>query len=422
MRKLALHLSDSLTLSGNIIDFRVYDANNIVNMARIAHGTGKKLIGLDTFAGLDAPSATDNLNPNPHEIKRGQHYITEQAVTNMVKAFNNVSIYKTNYYKDLETLLPDDRYCFAVVDMKQYQTTKSVLDYVWNKMSYGGTIFVLNYEESANHSESAAIKEFVADNHHINVSRQMVVEGVKEKFIAIKCYNENNKPDNWDEIKNSREKVTIALVLKTGGEIYNHNYVNALAKSIKQNTTINHELVCLTDDPTGISSDVDRIISLNNNYPTWWSKIELFRDGQFTTNRVFYLDLDTLVVGNLDEILSYSGKFAGLRDFYALHSLGSGIMAWDTRYTSHIYTKFAPISRSIITGYKEGDQRWIDENKPSIDYFQDIYPNEIVSYKRHCVDSTGSIKIPQKAKIVCFHGNPRPHMIKHEAIVKHWQP
>jgi len=425
MKKLDIHLRDSLRFDGSVVDFRIYDGSNFSKILKIVGPYHRKCYGIDTFCGLNEPSTIDRKHPNYNEIRKGQYAhsydLTKKYLANSEN--RNYFILKTNHYNDLESIIPpDETFCFALVDVKQYAATKKVLEYVWNKISYGGTIYIANYNESLNYAEHEAVKEFIKDVwFEIDISRQMVIDGVKEKFLAIKCYPNKNKPKNWEEIQPKKSKVTIAMVLKTGGAVYDHQYVNALAKSIKENVSIPHELVCLTDDPKGFSQDVDKVIKLTNNYPTWWSKIELFKPNQFDTDTVFYMDLDTVVVGNIDKIVSYDGQFCGLRDFFALHSLGSGIMAWNPKYTENIYLKFTQNSTQIIRNYKEGDQRWIDENKPSIEYIQDIFPNQIVSFKKHCMKNDGKVIVPETAKIICFHGNPRPHTMKHLDFMKHWR-
>lgn len=423
MRKLETHLIDSLPISGNIVDFRVFDGLYFSKLLKLSNEHNKVCYGIDTFIGLPEPDAIDLKHPNHNEIRKGQYrFEKEMTIKNIHRTgMSNYKLLKTNNYDDLETILPlDEKFCFAIIDLKQHKSTKKCLKYIWDKISYGGTLYVAVYDENLTHSSNVAITEFLKEKHlEINVSRQMIVDGAKEKFIAIKCYPSKSKPENWKDIHPKNEKVTIALVLRTGGEIYNHNYVNVLAKSIKNNVTIPHEIVCLTDDSTNFSKDIDRVIKFSHNWPTWWGKIELFKPNQFTTESVFYMDLDTIVVDNIDKIISYDGIFSGLRDFYALHSLGSGIMAFKPKHCEKIYNEFIKRSDYIIRNYKEGDQKWIDENKPSIEYIQDIYPNQIVSFKRHCLNGN-DVNIPSSAKIICFHGNPRPHTVKNEKIAKYW--
>ena len=67
-----------------------------------------------------------------------------------------------------------------------------------------------------------------------------------------------------------------------------------------------------------------------------------------------------------------------------------------------------------------GDQGWINMYRPSMDYFQDFFPNEVVSYKAHCVGNNNKVTVPKKAKIICFHGRPRPHEIT-DGLSKYWK-
>lgn len=419
--KLRIHLLDSFKVDGDIIDFRIYDGLVFSEIAKLAQHTNKKVLGLDTFTGLGEPNSIDTKHQNFNEIKKGQYFVQEVMTRTLVSknsSTNNHNIKRVTDYNNL-TDISSDLFCFALVDLKQYLPTKIVLNYIWEYINYGGTIFITHFDESQNHSQFAAIKEFLLEHtNDVNVSRQMMVNGHKEKYIAIKCYNPQYKPINYQDF-HTKNKVTIATVLKTGGPVYDYRYVNALAKAVKHNVTVDYEFVVLTDDATGFSSDVDHVIKFAHDFPTWWGKIELFNPNTFNTDQIFYMDLDTVIVGNIDEMVSYDGDFAGLRDFYALHSLGSGVMAWNKHKVSQIYDKFLPRSREIITGYQGGDQVWIDETKPSIEYLQDVYHRQIVSFKRHCMVNN-IISIPDNAKIICFHGNPRPHTIQHELLKKYW--
>lgn len=417
--KLKIHLIDSLEIPGDILDFRIYDGLIFSEIANLVQGTGKRVIGFDSFSGLPVPTQPDMSHYNFNEVKHGQFFASELNTRILIlknSPHKEYEIVKTDYisFSDVTNSI-----CFALLDLRQYAPTKLAIEYIWERINYGGTIYVSNFDESQNHSQYLALKEFLLENSEdISVSRQMMVNGFKEKFIAIKCYHPRLKPLFSLDYRN-KDKITIATVLKTGGPVYDHHYVNALAAAVKANVTVDHEFVVLTNDSTGFSADVDKVIKFVHDYPTWWGKVELFNPDNFTTDRVFYLDLDTAIVGNIDELVSYDGAFAGLRDFYALHSLGSGIMGWDKHLVSKIYYDFIPRANEIISSYRGGDQVWIDEKKPSIEYLQDIYHNQIVSFKRHCMVGN-LISVPAKAKIVCFHGNPRPHTIQHELLKKYW--
>lgn len=410
------HIRESATIDGDIVDFRIYDGVNFLETINIEALKHKHFIGHDTFTGLNVPSSHDLLSPNKSDVTQHKYASNELDTRNLVSKnskYHNYTIHKTDY-KDLNNHL----YSFAIIDLKQYIPTKTILNHVWDNISHGGTIWVSHYEESKHYAHHKAIKEFIEENQaYLEVSRQMLINNVREKYVAIKCYNPKFKKEI---IKKEHEKITIAMVLKTGGEVYDYKYVNALARSIKANITIDHELVCLTDNSYGFSSDVDRVIPFTHNYPKWWGKVELFDGNKFNTNKIFYFDLDTVIIDNIDHMLNYHGIFTGLRDLYNLYSFGSGVMGWDKKYTQNIYTDFLPISEKIMMNYRAGDQEWINEKKPSIDYIQDMFPKEIVSFKRHCFINN-QIIIPDKAKIICFHGNPRPHTIDHPILKQYWE-
>jgi len=216
-------------------------------------------------------------------------------------------------------------------------------------------------------------------------------------------------------------KIVIVFVLKSGG-IYDYKYVNNLVSGIKANLDVPHRIVGLTDDKRNLTEDIDRLVSFRHGWPKWWGKIELFRDDIFEDDeQVFFFDLDTFIVGSLNEIVKYRGGFCALKDFYRPESMGSGMMSWNGRRVHRIYDEFIKHDRKYINNTPEGDQAFISLYKPQIEYWQDVYPEEIISYKVHCVKTPQGVSatLPEKAKVVCFHGKPRPHEITTE-LKRYW--
>lgn len=214
--------------------------------------------------------------------------------------------------------------------------------------------------------------------------------------------------------------VTFALVLKTGGEHYDYKYVNNLVDGIRSNTNVPHRIVCLTDDKRGLSSDIDEIVRFKHNWPKWWGKIELFRPDLFQDGQVFFLDLDTFIVGCLDEIVSYRGEFCGLRDFYNLDVMASGFMSWHGPPATRIYEEFVRNPEHFMRVHEvAGDQAFVRRWKPSTQYFQDLFPHQVVSYKVHCGREPDMV-VPNNARVLCFHGKPKPHEIKND-LESYWK-
>lgn len=212
------------------------------------------------------------------------------------------------------------------------------------------------------------------------------------------------------------DPITIILVLRTGGDVFNSRYVNAVAKNIKNNITYPHEIVCLTDDASEIT-EVDRIIPMLHNYPKWWGKIEMFRNDITKNRHCLFLDLDTVICKNIDEICSLTGSFFALYDFYHPAVLQTGIMKWEVNQQSKdIYNNF--ITTDFSKYIHRGDHEWIGQNVSNFNFLQERLPGYICSYKK---DLSYIVKRLKEPNIICFHGVPRPHTITHDFITKHWK-
>ncbi len=224
-----------------------------------------------------------------------------------------------------------------------------------------------------------------------------------------------------------RDNYNIACVLKSGGD-YDWNYVHNLNRLLKKHCSLPFTLHCLTDliPPGGFIRGNLKYHVLRHNWPGWWAKIELFRI--FISTPVFYFDLDTVIVDNINHIIQYPHKFSALRPLYAEkypehkkdprvrylydHAFGSGLMAWDGD-CSHIYHKFREDPEDYQRHYK-GDQVFIQKmiKLMVVDRLQDLFTKQIVSYKLDIQLSEErreeKEELPKYARIVCFSGRPRP--------------
>lgn len=187
---------------------------------------------------------------------------------------------------------------------------------------------------------------------------------------------------------------------------YDHTWVNRLYRSVKANMTISHRFICYTDDASGIACNTR---PLPRGLSGWWSKISLFRPF-LIGGPVLYLDLDTLILGNLDFVLSYKGDFAILRDFYRPDGYGSGVMLWNTPQM-HVWQKWL---ESGMPDHPLGDQGWIEAMIPNADRLQDLFPGKFVSFKVHC--ENGMPPSDHRAAVLSFHGTPKNDSFP----VEHW--
>ena len=277
-----------------------------------------------------------------------------------------------------------------------------------NAIADDGYIFVTNYGNVVGFD--ALIDEFVHCNlNNLQVSRQMMVDGSREKHLILR-YNSQIR-----HVSERTDPITILLVLRRGGGVYDEKYVNATARSIKANITYPHELVCLTESSQGIT-DVDRVIEFRHDWPKWWGKVELFRHDITQNKHCMFIDLDTVICSNIDKICRLEGEFFGIRDFYNISTLQTGIMKWEVgEQSKSIYDKF--ITEDFSKYKSKGDHEWIGSVVSNYNYIQDCMPGALASYKKHLSYISRGMMNPD---VICFHGDPRPHTVTTDIITRHW--
>jgi hypothetical protein len=216
--------------------------------------------------------------------------------------------------------------------------------------------------------------------------------------------------------------LNVVCVLRSGG-VYGVEDVRKLHAMAVRNLHFD-EFYCLTDTPIGVSDITE--IKLHHLWPGWWSKIELFRPHFPEGSRMLYFDLDTIIVGDINGLANIKGAdWVMLGDFYhrpPKHdriALASGMMMWRANDQEEIYTAFARQSTRIM-GMTRGDQQWIARKNGNAQMWETIAPNQVVSYKVHCRDANNG-ELPEGARVVCFHGVPKPKDVSHPWALEHWR-
>lgn len=194
----------------------------------------------------------------------------------------------------------------------------------------------------------------------------------------------------------------VALVLRSGGE-YRPAHAQKLAFEIDLFLP-GAEIVVLSDvDVPGVT----RIPLQHPEYTGWFSKIELMRPD--IQGDLLYIDLDSTVMGSLADMASV-GKLTLLKDFYKQTVLQSGVMylpeaerheAWEQR---HRLREFRGDGQFLHSLWRDKAQTW-----------QEATPGQVISYKCHVMHDprkqtvhAGNGRVPPNARLVCFHGQPRP--------------
>lgn len=201
--------------------------------------------------------------------------------------------------------------------------------------------------------------------------------------------------------------ITVACVMRSGGD-FTPEHVWLLKRGVNEHLQDPFEFRILTD--CSFAGQAGR--ALRCGYPGWWSKLELFAPWNQVLGDVLYFDLDTMIVGPLHD-LATAGWLTVLRDFYKPSQTASGMMFLPAAERPFVWERWAadPIG-SMQRFVRGGDGAFLNAiwSERQLTYWQDAYPGQVVSYKVH-VRPSG--QVPPGARVVCYHGRPRPWSSEH---------
>lgn len=141
---------------------------------------------------------------------------------------------------------------------------------------------------------------------------------------------------------------------------------------------------------------------LTGGYSGWWSKMGLFEPQ--VKGDLLYFDLDTMIVGPLDEIMAVD-RLTVLSDFNVPGRMASGVMFIPEHERDRIHTEWVKDPEGHMKEQGgHGDGGFLAKFWSSAQRWQDIVPGQIISYKNHVRGRS----LPENARVVCFHGRPRP--------------
>jgi hypothetical protein len=190
-------------------------------------------------------------------------------------------------------------------------------------------------------------------------------------------------------------------VLKSGGD-FKPSHVQALKRQLEKHAP-SATFSCFTD----MKVEGVECRPLKRKWPGWWSKMELF-DPEVRGD-ILYMDLDTVLVGPLDD-LTRVNSLAMLRNFYRdgkklKEGLQSSVMFLPERHRTVAWDLFIQHPAWHMSLYRAGgDQRLLESlwlNTAA--RLQDLLPGQFVSWKVNCAKG-----VPPEARVIVFHGKPRP--------------
>ena len=229
-------------------------------------------------------------------------------------------------------------------------------------------------------------------------------------------------------------KITVLCV--KFGTAYSTDYVVRLRNMVARHLTIPYEFVCLTDDATPIEG-VRLIVQPSADYKRgWWYKVHMFDPELAVENTILYFDLDVVITGNIDKLVSKNGQFYGIRDFNRKFNkeykcLNSSVMTWLHGDHRIIWDQFIKLPSEAMRTH--GDQDWIWRiAKSKITFWPDTWVQSykweirsrdelvIVDGKRNFASTIDNPPISDDCCVLVFHGEPKPHEVQDQFIIDNW--
>ena len=222
---------------------------------------------------------------------------------------------------------------------------------------------------------------------------------------------------------------------------YDWQYVEKLYNGLKRNLSPEIVFHVYTESdravpPHLVKHSLEEWPGLRGPKKSWWYKIQLFNSQQFSGN-LLYLDLDTVITGNIDWIWNLTAqRLNARRDFRHLFrsncsTINSSVMWFNTEKFSYVYDQFDHSKVSARQSRWQGDQDYISDTVPISD-INFLPENKILSYKwqvreggwnfktRKSLNPGSPTLIQKDTSVLIFHGKPDPCDCADPVIRQYW--
>jgi hypothetical protein len=213
----------------------------------------------------------------------------------------------------------------------------------------------------------------------------------------------------------NNEKVNV--ICMKWGEKYNATDVNILFSMVQKHLTKEHRFICFTDNSTGINQDVEcfdipKIDVPPNKAYSPWKKLAMFSPKLANIKgKILFLDLDIVIMDNIDCFFDYADKFTIIENWTQMgQGIGnSSVYCFTAGEHQDVFNYYCQNTTEVTSLYKN-EQIYLSKKIGDIKYWPDAWCK---SFKRHCLRSHIlryflAPKQPDSAKIIVFHGNPKP--------------
>jgi hypothetical protein len=215
------------------------------------------------------------------------------------------------------------------------------------------------------------------------------------------------------------------------GSAFTADRVNLLFRAVRDRSSVDLSYVCLTDDPNGLDDFIEAkaIPEMGLKPENWrdgcWPKLSIFKPGLFPgAEAVIFIDLDMMV---LADIAPFAERVKAMGGLHILRE-------WNPFVYNVLPVAWRPYrgAQSALFGFRPGEMDYVFETfcaAPEAELkrahndqsYLSVAARKIhhwphdwcVSFRRHCawywpLSLVFSPTRPRRARIVVFHGKPRP--------------
>lgn len=170
-KKLLELLAENLDVDGDVVEFGCYRGDTSLLFERLLEQSApeKRLWLYDSFEGLPEKSAED-ASVAGDAFKAGELLVSKrEVVERFKKAGLKVPRIRKGFFEELSDADVPPEICFAFLDGDLYQSIKTSLKLVADKMTKGGVIIIHDYNNPELPGVTRAVDEFVRAN--VTISR-----------------------------------------------------------------------------------------------------------------------------------------------------------------------------------------------------------------------------------------------------------
>lgn len=224
--------------------------------------------------------------------------------------------------------------------------------------------------------------------------------------------------------ENKNNRVNVICIL--WGDKYGAQDVNCLYSMIKRNTSYEINFILFTDEIIPSLADEITVVEaphlntdVNHSKYAYRKEAALCDDNlaNLTSERVFFFDLDVVIVGNLDHLFAYpkNDEFYIINDWNTLgnHVGQASCYSYVVGTLGKIKLYFEANAQSVINEYGSASQEYLSAMILKIGRKINFWPEEwCKSFKFHCLPTPlmryfiQPKKPPHGSILIAFHGCP----------------